>query len=75
MGIEVEVQVTPPTDNQLASMGLERPSFPLRPLRSKFQVGFDFKVLPDSVTGESRPPFIVFTMKKYVSQGGQVVLE
>jgi len=75
MGIEVEVQVTPPTDGQLESMGLERPSVPLRTLKSKFRVGFDFKVLPDSVKGEAKPPFIVFSMKKYVGIGGQVVIQ
>ena len=71
---DFEFQVTPPTDGQLES-GLERPSVPLRTLKSKFRVGFDFKVLPDSVIGEAKPPFIVFSMKKYVGIGGQVVIQ
>jgi len=51
-GMEVEVEVTPPTEEQLDGLGLNQAAAELKPLRSKFRVGFDFRVVPGSLKGE-----------------------
>lgn len=64
-GILVEVTVIPPTEEKLREMGLELPQSPLIPLRSRFRVALDCRVIAGSLKGENKPPFLVFTLEKY----------
>jgi len=73
-GMEVEVEVTPPTEEQLDGLGLNQAAAELKPLRSKFRVGFDFRVVPGSLKGEIKAPFIIFTLQKFAMSGVSIVL-
>ena len=65
MGLDVDVEVTPPTEQQLKDMGLDLPSIALKTMESRFRVTLDFRVAPSTLKGEAMPPFVVFTLDKF----------